>query len=135
MELWRAIQNLVVAIGDLLVTLLATLWPWFPLALWILFWLCAVDWKQLYPVLQRGGVIGVGLMACLAILVWGMLDPPASNQHHLFGLQVSNLSGKLVYVTGLLIIAQICGSLQLSARERRPRDVGPSLSDGPRVID
>ncbi|QDU37860.1 hypothetical protein Mal4_21770 [Maioricimonas rarisocia] len=114
MELLTSLWNVVVAVVDLLVTLASTLWPWAPLIAWIAFWTLAVDWVKLRSILWSGGIIGVLLIALVAVLVWGCVAPPADGSHFLFGLQVSNFVGKFVYVTGLLVIVFLCGAVQLS---------------------
>jgi MFS family permease len=80
----------------------------------VAFWTLAVNWAKLYPVLTKGGMIGVVLLAVCAILVWSVIDIPASGTHELYGLQVSNMVGKTVYVTSLVVIAFLCGSVQLA---------------------
>ncbi|MCB1103038.1 MAG: hypothetical protein KDL10_11775, partial [Kiritimatiellae bacterium] len=88
--------------------------PWAPLLAWIAFWLFAVSWRELYPVLMRGWFVGVILIGLMATLVWATVAPPADGFHRLFGLAVTNGVGKIVYVTSLMIIAMLCGSVQLS---------------------
>jgi hypothetical protein len=112
------IQALIVVLKSLL-TLLATLGrelaPWTPLFAWVAFWTLAVDWTKLYPLLMRkGAIIGVLLLAFMAVLVWSVVAPPPDGVHHIFGLSVSNVTGKLMYVTAIVVIAFLCGSVQLS---------------------
>ncbi len=118
MDLVNSLWNLMAAFGVFAWVLLTTLLPWLPLFAWIAFWLFAVNWKELYPTLARGGAIGVVLIALLTVFVWGTLSPPAAGHHYLLGLHVTNLIGKLVYVSGLLIIAMLCGSVQLGSRRQ-----------------
>lgn len=98
----------------MLVNLLAVLVPWTPLIAWVAFWLFAVNWEKLYPVLAKGAIIGVALIGLMMILMWGLIAPPADGVHHLFGLHPSNFVGKTVYVTILFTIMALCGSVQLS---------------------
>lgn len=112
MELLLSLWNVVVAVGALLLILADALLPWLPLIAWIAFWLLAVNWRQLYPILMRGGLVGVALIMLMAILVWSSVS--SAQQHQLFGLHVDNIVGKTVYVTGLAVIAMLCGSFQLS---------------------
>lgn len=104
----------ILALGGLAVALIQAILPWTPLLAWIAFWLLAVNWRQLYPVLMQGGLIGVVLIALMAILVWSSIAEPVGGAHHLFGLVVNNVVGKTVYVTGLAVIAALCGTVQLS---------------------
>jgi hypothetical protein len=109
-----SLQNLLLALVELLTTLAATIAPWWPLIAWIAFWTFAVNWTKLYEVLWARGFIGVLLIAFIWVLVWGTVSPPEGGSHHLLGLTVSNFFGKLMYVTALLVIALLCGSVQLS---------------------
>jgi hypothetical protein len=109
-QLWAVL----VSLTGLLLALVQAILPWTPLIAWIAFWLLAVNWQKLYPVLMSGAWIGVVLTAVMAVLVWSAVSIPESGTHHLFGLHVSNLVGKTVYVTSLCVIAILCGSVQLS---------------------
>ena len=113
-DLLTSLQNLLAAGWDVLISLLVLILPWTPLLAWVAFWLLAVNWVKLREVLIRGGWIGVVLIGLVMVLVWSLVAPPASGSHHLFGLNVSNFVGKTVYVTALLTIMFLCGSVQLS---------------------
>ncbi|CAK9030972.1 Uncharacterized protein SCF082_LOCUS19426, partial [Durusdinium trenchii] len=114
MEVLISLWNLIVALADLIVAVIGVVAPWAPLIAWIAFWLFAVNWAVLYPILvERGGIVGVILIALMAVLVWGTIAPTEAG-HEMFGLAVSNFVGKTVYVTSLLVIAFLCGSVQLS---------------------
>ena len=114
-ELLVSLSDLVVAAWGLLKAVSGLLLPWFPLAVWIGFWLCAVNWNKLREVLvSKGGLLGVLLIGAIWVLIWGVVAPPASGSHHLFGLTLSNFVGKLVYVTALFCLMFLCGSVQLS---------------------
>jgi hypothetical protein len=54
--------------GDVLLAVL----PW---ALWCVWWLCAVNWGRLWPVLGRGSWAPVVLLMILAALAWSRMDP------------------------------------------------------------
>lgn len=114
MDLLNSFWNVIVALAVLVWTLILFLAPWTPLIAWVAFWLLAVNWRKLYPVLTSGGLIGVLLIAGLGVLVWSTIAAPADGYHHLYGLQVGNMTGKAVYVTSLLLIAFLCGSVQLT---------------------
>ena len=111
---WDQFSALVLALAGLIVALIQALLPWTPLLAWIAFWLLAVNWRKLYPILMRGGLVGVILTALMTILVWSSLAEPEGGFHYLLGLKVNNIYGKLVYVTGLAVIAALCGTVQLS---------------------
>ena len=98
----------------MVISLLALIVPWTPLIAWVAFWLLAVNWEKLYPVLAKGGAIGVLLIGLMMVLVWGLIAPPEGGVHHLFGLKPSNFVGKTIWVTMLFTIMALCGSVQLS---------------------
>ena len=114
MELLTSLWNVVVALAALVVALGQFILPWTPLIAWVAFWLLAVNWRELYPILMRGGAIGVGLIGLTTVLVWATVSPPVDGVHHLLGLEVSNHYGKVVYVSSLIVIAFLCGSVQVS---------------------
>ena len=114
-ELLISLSDLLVAAWSLVRAVSALLLPWFPLAVWIGFWLCAVNWIKLREVLvSKGGILGVLLIGAVWILIWGVVAPPDSGSHFILGLTVSNFVGKLVYVTALFCLMFLCGSVQLS---------------------
>jgi hypothetical protein len=123
-----SLKELLVAGWHVVTNLLVLIVPWTPLIAWVAFWLLAVNWGKLYPILARGAVIGVLLIGLIMILVWGLIAPPPDAVHHLFGLRPSNFVGKTIYVTMLLTIMALCGSVQLSGAcgtlfpEKEPSD-------------
>jgi hypothetical protein len=133
-ELLTDLQKLLVAGWDVLISLLVLVLPWTPLLAWVAFWLLAVNWVKLRDVMLRGGWIGVVLIGLVAVLVWSLVAPPESGSHHLFGLKnISNFMGKFVYVTALLTIMFLCGSVQLSGAcgslAQFPPDEAPDHDD------
>ena len=114
-ELLISLSDLIIAAWGLVKAVSGLLLPWFPLAGWIGFWLCAVNWIKLREVLiSKGGLLGVLLIGAVWILIWGVVAPPDSGSHFILGLTVSNFVGKLVYVTALFCLMFLCGSVQLS---------------------
>lgn len=113
-EVLQNLVQLLLALWDLVLAVLALVLPWTPLAAWVAFWLYAVDWVKLREVIIRGGWIALTLLGIMAAFLWGLLAPPESGSHHLLGLTVSNFVGKFIYVTSLLVIMQLCGSVQLA---------------------
>ena len=113
-DLLTSLQKLLAASWEVVISLLVLVLPWTPLLAWVAFWLLAVNWVKLREVMIRGGWIGVVLIGLVMVLVWSLVAPPVSGSHHLFGLNVSNFVGKTVYVTALLTIMFLCGSVQLS---------------------
>jgi hypothetical protein len=114
MDLLQSLQQFLIAFGDVLLALVTAAAPWIPLFAWIAFWALAVDWRKLHKVLWAGGLVGVVLIGLTWMLVWGVVSPPAAGFHSIFGLHLSNFTGKLVYVTTLIVIMYLCGSVQLA---------------------
>lgn len=109
-----SLVNVFWSLLDVVVSLVLVILPWLPMLAWVGFWTFAVNWSKAFPVLRKGGYIGVVLLMLVAVLVWGSVAPPVEGTHLLFGLTVSNFAGKFVYVTMLTCIALLCGSAQLS---------------------
>lgn len=114
MDLLQSLQELLTALYNVGTAIVILLAPWTPLLAWIAFWALAVNWIDLRRVLLSGGWIAVVLLMVVAIIGWGVVAPPESGSHVMFGLTLSNFVGKTVYVTALVVIALLCGSVQLS---------------------
>ena len=77
MELLQSLLNVLSSLLSFLVEVAHTLLPWTGLFAWIAFWLLAVNWLSLWPILfQRGGWIGVVLIFAMTVLVWSVIAPP-----------------------------------------------------------
>lgn len=114
-ELLINLGDLISAAWGVLISVIFIILPWIALGAWVLYWLCAVNWKKLYPVLiPQFGWIGVVLLGFVMILVWATVAPPAAGVHYILGLKLSNIVGKTVYVVLLFCIAGLCGAVQLS---------------------
>lgn len=114
-EVYYSLVQLVVAAFDVVKALFFFVLPYVPLISWIGFWLLGVNWVKLYEVLfRKGGVVGLLLIAFCWILIWGLIAPPADGSHNLLGLKLGNFVGKTVFVTSLVTIMFLCGSVQLS---------------------
>lgn len=111
---WQTLVLLLEVLVQLVVNVGLLVAPWLPLIAWVAFWLLAVNWVKLRETLLQGGAIGVALLGFVTVLIWGLLAPPPDGSHHLLGLTVSNFYGKLIYVTTLICIMLLCGSVQLS---------------------
>jgi hypothetical protein len=107
LQLFWAVWGLCASVGNILL-------PLVPLLLWIGFWMFAVDWARLRTFFLKGGWIGLVLLGVTAVLVWGMAAPPADGFHYMFGRALSNFVGKTVYVTGLICLMLLSGSVQLA---------------------
>jgi hypothetical protein len=113
-NLLESLVGVMESLLDVIVALVQLIVPWLPFLAWVGFWTFAVNWRKAFPIIQRGGFIGIGLLMLVTVLVWGAFAPPPEGTHFLFGLTVSNYAGKMIYVTTLTCIALLCGSLQLS---------------------
>lgn len=112
--LLQSLMNVFWSLLDVVLALAMLVLPWLPVLAWIGFWLFAVNWAKVFPVLWRGGFIGVLLLMFVAVLVWGAVSPPVDGKHIMLQLTVGNFVGKFIYVTWLTCIALLCGSAQLS---------------------
>lgn len=113
-NLIQSLVNVFWSLLDVVVAAVLVILPWLPLLAWVGFWSFAVNWSKAFPILRRGGLVGVLLLMLTAVLVWGAIAPPPEGKHVLFGLTVSNYAGKFIYVSMLTCIALLCGSAQLS---------------------
>lgn len=128
-DLFFSLLNVLRALLDVVVSLFRVLLPWLPLLAWVGFWTFAVNWAKVFPILRRGGLIGVFLLMFVAVLVWGAVSPPIDGRHVMFGLSVSNYAGKFIYVTMLTCIALLSGSAQLSGAFGKLGDFSEDESD------
>ena len=76
-----------------------------PAVLWCVWWLWAVNWRKLWPVLARGAWAPVVLLLLLATLVWSHVAP--TNE-----LWLPNVWWQLGCVGALAAVALFCGWLQ-----------------------
>jgi hypothetical protein len=113
-NLFTSLVDVFQALLNLVVSVVLVLIPWLPLLAWLAFFSLAVNWAKAYPILRRGGILGVLLLMVVAVLVWGSVAPPEGGKHYLLGMAVSNFTGKFIYVTMLTCMALMCGSAQLS---------------------
>ncbi|MGC4089147.1 MAG: hypothetical protein QM756_14940 [Polyangiaceae bacterium] len=114
LEVLSNLVSLLAAVWQLVISVAALILPWTPLIGWLAFWLFAVDWVKLRAVMLQGAWIAVLFFGFMAILIWGVIAPPDDGFHYFFGLTLSNFVGKTVYVTALITIMYLCGSVQLS---------------------
>ena len=75
------------------------LWVWLPIGLWIVWWLWAVNWQKLWPVLAGGAWAPAVLLFLMGAVVWSRIAPGR------FGWQLGA-------VAVLAILALFCGWLQ-----------------------
>jgi hypothetical protein len=84
--------------------------PIVALALWIAFWLGAVNWKKTWPVLRIGGWAPAVLMILISASVWSRLAPSACGCLQV--VTIPNYWWQLGVVSTLAAVALLCGWLQ-----------------------
>src|SRR5205809_911165 len=96
--------------ADLPANIFAILVALLPVALWAAWWLWAVNWKKLGPVLREGAWAPVLLLILVAALVWSRIAP--SNLTSLGLVIVPNFWWQLGGVLILALAALFYGWLQ-----------------------
>jgi len=117
-----SLVQLLVAVWEVVFAAVSVVVPWLGLMAWIGVWLFAVNWTKLRQLLLQGGWIGLILIGFGMIMVWWAVAPPPDGQHVILGLTLSNFVGKTVYVTILICIMLLCGSVQLSGMAGPPEE-------------
>ena len=93
-----------------LTNLLRILLSWLPLALWIVWWLLAVNWRRGWVALAQGAWLAILLLMFLTALVWSYIDPsplPFTGDG-----SISAFWWRLGCVGALTLTALFCGWLQ-----------------------
>lgn len=93
-------------------------WLLLPLGLWIVLWLCAVNWQKLWRVLASGAWAPAVLLFLMGAVVWSRLSP-------------GRFAWQLGIVAALAVLALFCGWLQGRMRWT-PREISvepPVVSD------
>jgi hypothetical protein len=109
-EVLQTLGQLFLLLGNLLWEIGQLLAPWWLLWLWLAWWLTAVNWRRLWPVLAQGGWAPVVLLLLVAARVWASLAPleiPLGG-----GLVLPNYWSQLVGVCLVAALALGCGWLQ-----------------------
>jgi hypothetical protein len=113
-DLWQKLGTQLLDLGHTLGRLLyeanATFPLWPLLLVWVAWWLLAVDWRKVWPVLRAGAWAPVVLLVLTAALVWSRLAPyeyPLDS-----GAVVPNFWWHLLLVSVLALSALFCGWLQ-----------------------
>jgi hypothetical protein len=81
-----------------------------PGALWLAFWLFAVDWKKVWPQLRAGAWAPVVLLGLVAAIVWSRIAPGSFTFFDLVTLP--NFWWQLIGVAALIGCALFAGWLQ-----------------------
>jgi hypothetical protein len=100
----------VTELPEWLTNILGILLSWLPLALWVVWWLLAVNWKKAWSALAQGAWLAVLLLMFLTTLVWSYLDPSPLT---LAGAgSIPAFWWRLGCVCALTLVALFCGWLQ-----------------------
>ncbi|MFO0867209.1 MAG: hypothetical protein U0744_21650 [Gemmataceae bacterium] len=99
-ELLTVLGNIGRELGD--VALRHSLW-----IIWIAWWLWAVNWRKGWAVLREGGWAPLVLLVVLTATVWSAISPGGCPSCGL-----PNFWYQLVFVSGLVGVAFLCGWLQ-----------------------
>lgn len=76
-----------------------------PGGLWCAWFLFVVHWPKVWPVLARGGWVGVVFLGIMAALAWSLIFPRALGP-------IANFNWQLMAVAALIASALMCGWLQ-----------------------
>jgi hypothetical protein len=109
-DYWSLFLQLFSILGQILAPLIQSAASWLLLLVWIAWWLWAVNWKKVWPVLAQGGWLVVSLLVIIGALVWSMIAPDTG--YLLGGLVGSAFWRHLVLVALLALVALVCGWLQ-----------------------
>jgi hypothetical protein len=85
------------------------LFPLLLLVLWCAWWLGCVNWKNAWPVLAEGGWMPVVLLMLMVALGWSRISRSTCN---CLGFPIANFFWQLLGVTGITLLALLCGWLQ-----------------------
>ena len=80
-----------------------------PGGLWVAWWLWAVNWNRVWPVLARGGWAPALLLFLMSAAVWSRVDPVPCTS---LGVVLPNFFWQLGCVSALAAVALFCGWLQ-----------------------
>jgi hypothetical protein len=83
---------------------------WWVAAAWFAWWLWAVNWRKVWPVLAQGGWVVLLLIMITAALVWSELSPSTSVVLGFF--IVANFWWQLGAVGFLVVLTLACGWIQ-----------------------
>src|SRR6202008_3545525 len=99
---WSLLLQLFSILGQLLAPLIQSAVSWLLLLVWLAWWLWAVNWKKVWPVLAQGGWLVVVLLMIIAALPWSEIAPDSG---YLFGgLVVSSAFWRHLIVVAILVL-------------------------------
>jgi hypothetical protein len=109
-ELWDAIVQIGTGLSRLVLVLGQFALAWSLLIAWLAWWLLAVNWRRLWPVLAQGAWAPVLLLLVISAAVWSQIDP--TDGYFLGFTSVPNFWWQLGDVLVLAALTLCCGWLQ-----------------------
>jgi hypothetical protein len=109
-DLWDKLVQIVVLFFGILEDLGRFGLYWLLLIVWVAWWLWAVNWQRVWPVLARGAWLPGVLLLVIAALAWSRIAP--SDCSCLGFVTVSNFWWQLGAVGLLAAVTLFCGWLQ-----------------------
>ena len=107
---WQDLNQLAFHLFNLLSALAGFLLQWSLLIAWLAWWLWAVNWKRVWPVLAQGAWVPVVLISVVSALVWSKIAPGECSC--LGFTTVPNFWWQLGGVSLLVAVTLLCGWLQ-----------------------
>jgi hypothetical protein len=108
--MWDKLVQLFLILMSLLADLSRFASHWLLLIVWVAWWLWAVNWQRVWPVLARGAWLPVVLLLVMAALVWSQLAP--SDCNCLGFITVANFWWQLGAVGSMGALTLFCGWVQ-----------------------
>jgi hypothetical protein len=87
MEQWQLFLQVLIDLAKLVGSLLSLAGQWWLLIAWFAWWLLAVNWKKVWPVLAQGAWLPVLFLLVIAALAWSRMFPSHRN---VLGVTVAN---------------------------------------------
>jgi hypothetical protein len=111
-ELSNILQQLGADLINLFTILARLAAPWWPVLVWVAFWLWAVDWRKLWPRLAEGAWAPLTLIGIMVALIWSSLSP---EPYSIGGVELVVFWWQLLAVATLISSALFFGWLQCVA--------------------
>jgi hypothetical protein len=108
-ELMNVLQQLGGDLMQLLTVLARLAAPWWPVLIWVAWWLWAADWRKLWPRLAEGGWAPLVLIGIMVAIMWAAIAP---DSYPVGSTAIANFWWQLIAVTVLIGTALFCGWLQ-----------------------
>jgi len=107
---WVTLGHLIGDLALLIGLILAFLWHYILIIVWVVWWLWAVNWRRCWEALAQGAWAPVVLLMLIVALAWSRLQPAPCEC--LAVVTIPNFWWQLGYVALLVAVALFCGWLQ-----------------------